>query len=423
MAVLGVDVSSYQPVAFDTKGLAFAFVKATEGTGYTNPRYSGQVAHARSAGLVVGHYHFGKAGNGAAQADYFLSKLSLKAGDILAFDWEDSGVTQGERDAFVSRVKAKAPGHKVLLYCNTDFWKSRDSNNGGPMDGLWIADPNRAAGKPGIQHAWTFHQYSFSGGIDKNVANFKDAAALRAWCAPAVAKPAPVPAKPAPAGGHVADVLRISKGEIGYHEGKNASGHWNNIQKYSPAVPGLEWSQGQAWCATFVSWVALKAGVANLFPRTASCADAVAWFKQAGRFSAYPAIGAQVFYGPGGGSHTGIVVDYDADTITTVEGNTNNNGSAEGDGVYLKKRNRRDVNTYGYGYPKYAEGIKSADPAYASQAPKPAPAPVPVKPAPAPAPAPKPVPAPVPAPAPAPTMEQRVSALEAAVKALQLKVK
>jgi hypothetical protein len=417
MAVLGVDVSSYQPESFDTKGLAFAFVKATEGTSYVNPRYSAQVATARKANLVVGHYHFGKAGDGAKQADYFLSKLTLKAGDILAFDWEDAGVIQAERDAFLARVKSKAPGHKVVLYCNTDFWLHRDSNNGGPADGLWIADPNHAAGKPGIQHAWTFHQYSFSGGIDKNVANFADAAHLRAWATPAAPKPAPAPAPaphpvPAPVGGHAADVLRIAKAEIGYHEGKDASGHWDNIQKYSPGVPGLEWSQGQPWCCTFCAWVALKAGVANLFPRTASCADAVAWFKQQGRWSEYPAIGAQVFYGPGGGSHTGIVVDYDADTITTVEGNTNDNGSAEGDGVYLKKRNRRDVNTFGYGYPKYPEGIKSADPAYA---PKPAPAP-------APAPA-KPAPAPVPVPAPALTLDQRVSALEAAVKALQSKVK
>lgn len=205
MAVLGVDVSGYQPVAFPTKGLAFAFVKATESTSYVNPHYSGQVAHARAAGLVVGHYHFAKNG-GVAEADYFLSKLSLHAGDILAFDWETSGVSQAERDAFIKRVKAKAPGHKVVLYCNVSYWKTRDSDNGGPMDGLWIADPNHAAGRPGIKHAWVFHQYSWAGGIDRNVANFKDAAALRAWAkVPAVNPPAPslptrpAPSKPAPA--------------------------------------------------------------------------------------------------------------------------------------------------------------------------------------------------------------------------------
>jgi GH25 family lysozyme M1 (1,4-beta-N-acetylmuramidase) len=201
MAVLGVDVSGYQPVAFATKGLSFAFVKATEGTSYVNPHYAGQVAHSRAAGLVVGHYHFGKNG-GAAEADYFLKHATLHAGDMLAFDWETSGVSQAERDAFIDRVKAKAPGHRVLLYCNTDYWKNRDSDNGGHADGLWIADPNHPAGKPNIKHAWLIHQYSWAGGIDRNVANFKDAAALRAWAGAGAAKP-PVVAHPAPPAPHL----------------------------------------------------------------------------------------------------------------------------------------------------------------------------------------------------------------------------
>ncbi|MFF7408694.1 CHAP domain-containing protein [Streptomyces lydicus] len=175
------------------------------------------------------------------------------------------------------------------------------------------------------------------------------------------------------------DVAKIAKAEIGYQEGRSG-GHWNNKEKYAAQVPGLEWADYQAWCATFVSWVALKAGAADLYPRTASCLAGVAWFKKAGRFSEYPAIGAQVFYGKNGGEHTGIVVDYNADYIWAVEGNTNDNGSAEGDGVYLKKRVRKSDHVFGYGYPRFAGGIKSADPAYAKEAPK-----APAKPKPAPA--------------------------------------
>ncbi|MFD5057439.1 CHAP domain-containing protein [Streptomyces sp. NPDC058394] len=166
------------------------------------------------------------------------------------------------------------------------------------------------------------------------------------------------------------EVIATARAEVGYREGKSG-GHWNNKTKYAPAVPGLEWADWQAWCATFVSWVALEAGAAHLFPRTASCAAGVKWFKDRLQFSEYPAVGAQVFYGAGGGSHTGIVVSYTADTITTVEGNTNTNGSAEGDGVYTRTRQRRDAYVYGYGYPDYPEGIKSADPAWAHKTPKP----------------------------------------------------
>ncbi|MFE0773926.1 peptidoglycan-binding protein [Streptomyces sp. NPDC058861] len=118
-----------------------------------------------------------------------------------------------------------------------------------------------------------------------------------------------------------------------------------------------------AWCATFVSWVALKAGVPHLFPRTASCIMGVNWFRNQGRFSAYPAVGAQVFFGRNGATHTGIIVSYDATTITSIEGNTNLSGSPEGEGVYLKKWARKNTYVYGYGLPKYTEGVVTADPA------------------------------------------------------------
>lgn len=157
-------------------------------------------------------------------------------------------------------------------------------------------------------------------------------------------------------------IIDLAAGEVGYHEGRSGS-NWNNHQKYSPAVPGLEWSQNQAWCATFMSWLALKSGLAALYPRTASCDVAGNWFKQRGRWSEYPAVGAQAFFGTKRDlSHTGLVVDYDETYVYTIEGNTNTSGSRQGDGVYKQKRRRRDANVVGYGYPKFTAGIKTADP-------------------------------------------------------------
>jgi len=171
--------------------------------------------------------------------------------------------------------------------------------------------------------------------------------------------------------GTAADVIRVATSQVGYHEGYSG-GHWTNLQRYSPAVPGLEWSQNQAWCQTFATWSFQEAGMPKgAYLVTASCALAVAWWKKANRFSTYPAVGAQVFFGPGGGSHTGLVYAYDATYIYTVEGNTNTSGSAEGDGVYLKKRARRDTYVYGYGYPAYPAGIVTADPAWKNPAPTP----------------------------------------------------
>ena len=161
--------------------------------------------------------------------------------------------------------------------------------------------------------------------------------------------------------GQTDTLIAIEKTEVGYREGFS-NGHYNNHQKFSPAVPGLEWSQNQAWCQTFQSWAFQQAGVKSLAPVTASCLAAVDWYKSRGRFSYYPAIGAMVFFGATGGQHVGLVHKYDADYAYTIEGNTNANGSAEGHGVYLKKRARRDAHLYGYGLPKFEEGIVTADP-------------------------------------------------------------
>ena len=170
-------------------------------------------------------------------------------------------------------------------------------------------------------------------------------------------------------------IKSLASAEVGYREGRSG-GHWNNKEKYAGQVPGLAWvsDEGQPWCAVFNAWLDTKAGLKpNVdFPVTASCDAAADWFKKNGRWSEYPAVGAWVLFGtPSDLSHTGRVVRYDDDYIYTVEGNTNDDGSREGDGVYSKKHPRRIARVVGYGYPKFPEGIDSADPKWAAQKPKP----------------------------------------------------
>lgn len=151
-------------------------------------------------------------------------------------------------------------------------------------------------------------------------------------------------------------ILAIARSQIGYHEGRSG-GHWNNHEKYAKQVPGLAWvdDQSQPWCATFVSWCALMAGAADLYPRTASTDAGAAWFKQRKQWSEAPvAPGDQVFYGHHGDmSHTGLLESFDDTHITVIEGNTNTDGSPEGDGVYRKVRLRRDEFVQGYGHPNW----------------------------------------------------------------------
>lgn len=187
------------------------------------------------------------------------------------------------------------------------------------------------------------------------VARVEKAAAVPAKKPVAAAKPKVTEQMP--------KIVASMKSQVGYREGRN------NLTKYAADLIKVKiaasWWQNQPWCATFDVWNFWKCGMAHLVPATPGCAAAVAWWKSKKRFSTYPAVGALVYYGPGGGTHTGIVYAYDATYIYTVEGNTNDNGSAEGNGVYYKKRLRKSSYVYGYGYPAYAEGIKSADPKWA----------------------------------------------------------
>lgn len=181
----GVDVSSYNS-SYSTEGLDFVFVKATEGRSYINPRQSAQAAKAREAGCVVGFYHFLWPGNIAAQASYFVEKCASIEGDILAADWERSGdgtyATNGEKDQFLAEVKKLRPTHRVMLYCNRDFWLNHDTTSYA-ADGLWIAD-YVSAGHPRIKARWRIHQYTDTP-LDKNVADFTSKAALKEWADPA----------------------------------------------------------------------------------------------------------------------------------------------------------------------------------------------------------------------------------------------
>lgn len=195
MAIKGVDVSSHQSSNFTTSGMSFAIIKATEGRSYISPKQEAQARHAREHELVVGFYHFLWPGNIKAQAAYFVRECASKEGDILACDWESTtsgtAATGAEKDAFLREVKRLRPGHRVILYCNVNFWKNRDTTSYAG-DGLWIAHYNGKPGKPGIEAKWRFHQYT-STPIDTNIGAFDSKAALRTWADGGTSGPGPDP--------------------------------------------------------------------------------------------------------------------------------------------------------------------------------------------------------------------------------------
>lgn len=170
----GIDVSHYQgsidweKVAGD--GIAFAFVKATEGETYKDPTYLRNAAGAAEAGLLVGAYHFLRATSAAAakrEAQFFYQTAS-QASELLLPPVMDYETNPGNlSDASMSAV-AKAFleeterlfGMKPIFYTGNAFANHFDMSLGSYP--LWIARYN-ASTPPDDAKAWskwTFWQYS-----------------------------------------------------------------------------------------------------------------------------------------------------------------------------------------------------------------------------------------------------------------------
>ena len=112
------------------------------------------------------------------------------------------------------------------------------------------------------------------------------------------------------------------------------------------------------WCADFEVGVAKQLDPINftqLIPNTGSCLNAIDQWRSRGQWhQGFSGInsGDIAYIGSNGGQHTFIVVSLSGTSVKTVEGNTNNNGSANGDGVYAKMRPMTSI--FGYGRPNYA---------------------------------------------------------------------
>jgi hypothetical protein len=189
--ITAIDISSLQPHP-DLDGVDVVIIKASEGRNYANPRRDDQEKAARGAGKQVAWYHFLWPGNIRAQAQWFLRCANSQAGDVLACDWETTtsrtAATCADKDAFLAAVKKLRPDLRVILYCNLDFWKRHDTT-AQTGDGLWIADPGAAPGKPRVKHPWVIHQYGIRHGTDVDVCNFASVQAWKDWAG--VPKPSP----------------------------------------------------------------------------------------------------------------------------------------------------------------------------------------------------------------------------------------
>ncbi len=202
-AIHGIDVSRYQHlIAWEEVKkmqvwniqVGFAFIKATEGIGNTDPQFRRNWKKARDHEIVRGAYHFFIASkDGKLQAENFISKVELQPGDLPpVLDVEQKlGVSTTILRKEVKRWLETAEAYykvKPIIYTNADFYRQ---NLGAEFDDypVWVAHYYELH-QPRIGRQWTFWQHNDAGNVsgitakvDFNVFN-GDSAAFRKLLVP-----------------------------------------------------------------------------------------------------------------------------------------------------------------------------------------------------------------------------------------------
>jgi len=174
MLTPGIDVSHFQGAVnwtqVATGGMAFCFMKATEGTGIADACFGRNWAESSAAGLTRGAYHFGHPGLDAqAQAQFFFNTVGpLAAGDlppVLDIETLDQGSPDNALQWVLDFTAAADElfGRQTLIYTDNGFWQQLASLPGCEPLGarpLWLADYAANPAVPAPWQAWSCWQYS-----------------------------------------------------------------------------------------------------------------------------------------------------------------------------------------------------------------------------------------------------------------------
>lgn len=144
----GLDVSCWQGAIDFSKVKTdrdFVVLKATEGVGFTDPKFSKNQIEARKAGLLLGYYCFSRPDLGntvKAEVDYLIKIIGdLQEGEAIFLDYEVSYKKPVEWcKSWLDYLAEKLGGYKGLVYLNQSLLTSNDwSQVINAEYGLWLA--------------------------------------------------------------------------------------------------------------------------------------------------------------------------------------------------------------------------------------------------------------------------------------------
>lgn len=173
----GIDVSHWDEAidwgAVRADDISFAYIKATEGVGFTDPNFDDNYDAADRAGVVRGAYHFANPGasDGAAQADYFVEHGGGWVDDgrtlpgALDLEWNPYGegddcydLSTAEMTAWITDFVAEyeaLTGRPPVIYCGASWWGYCVDDRDFSASPLWVAswdDP-----EPELPSGWSEH--------------------------------------------------------------------------------------------------------------------------------------------------------------------------------------------------------------------------------------------------------------------------
>ena len=387
--ILGIDISNHQGKAgLDLDKLLsrhpeikVVIIKSSEGTGYDDAYDEEYIRIALAHGCIVGVYHFAQPTKNSwlAEAKFFL-KLTLKyKGKVFyVLDWERNGPVIWAK-SFLDYVKAQT-GSTPIFYSYESMINAHDFSQIAEYP-LWVAkyrdynaDKNfnmSSAGTPPKVKWWDSYigwQWTSVGRLDGYSGNldctafYVDETMLRKCIGGKVLE------EKAETGFKYSRSAIVSEAitHVGVKEGSVL--HHKIVDRYNSRKPlprGYAVKYTDAWCATFISYLATVMGYTDIIPVECGCPQMIERAKEMGIWveddSYIPKPGDIPLYdwqdsGKGDNTgmpdHIGIAEKVVNGVITVIEGN------------YKDAVGRREIDINGrfirgYIVPKYDDEVKS----------------------------------------------------------------
>ena len=169
-----IDLSHFNTVTsfaeIKSAGIVGIIHKATQATNWSDNTYAARKSQALAAGLWWGAYHFGTNGDGAAQAQYFLSKVNPGPTDLLALDFEEnpqSQMTIAQAEQFVAEVFNQT-GRYPGFYSDALAGKMLGNNKSEVLANCWFWRAQYGTSEPIVPSTWStwsMWQYTSSGPV------------------------------------------------------------------------------------------------------------------------------------------------------------------------------------------------------------------------------------------------------------------